>query len=366
MAQAVQIGKIGLAIVYKSLPQASTSLTNVIGLVGEKYYQCNGTEWKEIVVPSGSLSITSNGTKDVTNYKEVSVNIPNQNPYIVATPDLMGDFLNSNYEDCYVKYVGTDEEMYEKNAVYQVYQYTQGNFDFREVVWTGDSNAIASDIANGKTAYVNGKKITGTNTNDSSYSTLLSETYPNAYSITYNLTGITANSSNPESISENSGVLLTFTPNTGYALPDSVVITNVTSYNWNKGTGKLAVSKPTGDVVITIVGVESQVSYNIEVTTRATTREPSPANTYTFYDGEEGTGTKVGEWENSNTTHTETFIITSGILTMYSTDTLYGNFEWGSTTGNVSMISNYRTDDDRYYAKFEVTGNGSVIGIGIR
>ena len=74
----------------------------------------------------------------------------------------MPNYLTSAYEDNYVKYVGTTDENYEKNAVYQVYQYTQGNFSFRKVIWTGDADAVASDIIEGKTAYVNGKQIIGT------------------------------------------------------------------------------------------------------------------------------------------------------------------------------------------------------------
>lgn len=163
MSNAVQFGKIGLPIKYNTLPTATSNLTGVIGIANNKYYKCNGTSWEEIVSPSGTLEIISNGEKDVTNYAKANVNIPNQNPYIVATPDLMPNYLTSAYEDNYVKYVGTTDENYEKNAVYQVYQYTQGNFSFRKVIWTGDADAEANNVLSGKTFYSNStNKQTGT------------------------------------------------------------------------------------------------------------------------------------------------------------------------------------------------------------
>lgn len=77
------------------------------------------------------------------------------------------------------------------------------------------------------------------------------------YKITTTLTNCAGATSNATKIQENGGLTLTFTANSGYELPTGVSVTNVTSYNWNKATGVLAISKPTGDVAIEIVAVSA-------------------------------------------------------------------------------------------------------------
>ena len=77
------------------------------------------------------------------------------------------------------------------------------------------------------------------------------------YIITTTLTNCTGASANATKIQENGDLTLTFTANSGYELPTGVSVTNVTSYNWNKATGVLAISKPTGDVAIEIVAVSA-------------------------------------------------------------------------------------------------------------
>ena len=111
------------------------------------------------------------------------------------------------------------------------------------------------------------------------------------YTITTSLTNCTGASANATKIQENGDLTLTFTANSGYELPTGVSVTNVTSYNWNKATGVLAISKPTGDVAIEIVAVSAlpQLSTptNVAVTdTTLTFDEVANATSYeVFVDG---------------------------------------------------------------------------------
>lgn len=87
-----------------------------------------------------------------------------------------------------------------------------------------------------------------------------------SYSITTNLTGVTANASNPTTVSTVASSTLTFTANTGYNLPDNVTVTGA-EFTWTKssetlvlsnptGTGTLILSNPTANVNITITAVQ--------------------------------------------------------------------------------------------------------------
>lgn len=77
------------------------------------------------------------------------------------------------------------------------------------------------------------------------------------YTITTTLTSCQASPTNVDRIEENSSVTLYFSKITSsYVLPDSVEVTNAT-YTWDKDTGALALSNPTGDISITITAVEA-------------------------------------------------------------------------------------------------------------
>ncbi len=76
------------------------------------------------------------------------------------------------------------------------------------------------------------------------------------YSITENLTNVTATGTHPTSIEYGESVTLIYAADTNYKLPDTVTVTGAT-YTWASDTGTLTLSNATGVVTITIAGVAS-------------------------------------------------------------------------------------------------------------
>lgn len=116
---------------------------------------------------------------------------------------------------------------------------------------------------------------TGTGYTDSDNSNVVEYNYA-VYNITTNLTGITANASNPTTVSTLASSTLTFTANTGYNLPSSVIVTGA-EFTWTKSSGTLVLSNPTGNVSVTIAGIA--ISYTITPTLTNVTAASDNATT---------------------------------------------------------------------------------------
>lgn len=81
------------------------------------------------------------------------------------------------------------------------------------------------------------------------------------YTITESLSGVTATGSHPTTVpATSSTLLLTYTAQTGYNLPSSVVVSGAVS-TWNKDSGNLTLYNIDGDISITITG--ERITYPI-------------------------------------------------------------------------------------------------------
>lgn len=75
----------------------------------------------DYIIPSGTLQITDNGTKDVTNYKNVNVNVPTASAVEeVATASAMDALLVEANVGKYYKFTGTTDSNYTNGDIYLV------------------------------------------------------------------------------------------------------------------------------------------------------------------------------------------------------------------------------------------------------
>lgn len=191
------------------------------------------------------------------------------------------------------------------------------------------------------------------------------------YNITTNLTGVTANASNPTTVSTLASSTLTFTANTGYNLPGSVTVTGA-EYTWTKSSGTLVLSNPTGNVSVTVAGVA--ISRTITATLTNVTAASGNATTiatgetktltYTAADGYVLPDTvtvtgATGVWNKdegtlilSNPTANVTFTIAAVQLTQLTTPTI--SFVSGTTIQIDTIDDNATT--------IEVFADGLSIG----
>lgn len=200
---------------------------------------------------------------------------------------------------------------------------------------------------------------TGTGYTDSDSSNVIEYNY-SVYNITTNLTGVTANASNPTTVSTLASSTLTFTANTGYNLPDNVTVTGA-EFTWTKSSGTLVLSNPTGAVSVTVAA--AAISRTITATLTNVTAASDNATTiatgetkvltytaasgYTLPDSVTVTGA-TGVWNKdagtltlSNPTANVTFTI-AGVqaVTKYTiTVTSEGGFDMTFTQNGVTLLT---------------------------
>ena len=101
----------------------------------------------DYVKPSGTLQITDNGTKDVTNYKNVNVNVPTASAVEeVATASAMDALLVEANVGKYYKFTGTTDSNYTNGDLYLVEggAVSSHTLTFSTVIPTIDGVAITS------------------------------------------------------------------------------------------------------------------------------------------------------------------------------------------------------------------------------
>lgn len=86
-----------------------------------------------------------------------------------------------------------------------------------------------------------------------------------SYSITYNLTDLTSDATNPATIGIGETASIRITAPTGYNLPSRITVTGC-EYTWEANTGMLNISNPTGNVTIAAEGVAETYSVTVRLT----------------------------------------------------------------------------------------------------
>ena len=198
---------------------------------------------------------------------------------------------------------------------------------------------------------------------------------PQAYSITTNLTNVTANASNPKVIYRDSSVELKFTANDGYELPASIpTVTNIGSQSWNKTTGMLNLYNPTGSVTVTIsgvmIGIEKYTSPQELSVARTDLAAENTTKYAMFFGGKiaDGSATNAIDLYDAALTKTIKSLSVSaryGLKATRPSKGTYSFFAGGETSsGQASNVINVISENAiLYIAKtFELTGGGLGLG----
>lgn len=243
---------------------------------------CDNVTYSRIYINKDTISMSYDSSQiwdsrgwSNTNYQYITLdtNQTNFDAFITAMKDnIEGVLLESGT----YKWVDEPKIGSENDKSYNVsFNSKSTNYTIINLIETGNPQGRGIEY-NGATAYALWEKIWGyeefktiTTTTDQyidydfyNYAILgnqlvkQGDTPTTSYSITYNLTNCTSDSSNPTTISDTASVIVT--ANRGYKLPSTITVTNAT-YTYEQSTGMIDLSDPTGDVTITVVATQDDI-----------------------------------------------------------------------------------------------------------
>ena len=239
------------AILYFTAKSGYT-LPDSVTVTGARFQWTQSTGKLELRDPTGPITVTVEGVEIVPN------------SYAITTSYTAGHFTADP----------TNVPSIEEGTTVHLKFTISSNADFGTVTATG---ATVSHTVSGQVLTVTLKNPTGPVT--------VTITSRPMYSITTNLSNVSAVSGNATTIIDGLSATLYFTADSGYSLPGSVTVTNA-GYIWTQSTGKLVLRDPTGPITVTVVGVEI-VPERYEITTSYTAGHFTPysSNVTTIEEG---------------------------------------------------------------------------------
>lgn len=235
------------------------------------------------IKPEGSITITENGTHDITNYASAVVNVDQTiipEGYIKPEGELEitanGSHNVANYESVTVNVPSEEVEEYTGAVtiadIVVTISFTLDGTKHEVKAGTTWREFIASGAVSG---YVvnDSDEVTDTNgiqVQDQAQAQVRADdeivdgdvytAVAAVYNITTNLTNLSSNA--PATITQGTTATITLTAPENFACPESITVTGAT-YDYAASTGTITLSNPTGAVTITAAGVRTH--YNITV-----------------------------------------------------------------------------------------------------
>lgn len=232
------------------------------------------------IKPEGSVTISENGTHDITNYASAVVDVPIPEGYIKPEGELEitanGSHNVTNYESVTVNVPSEEVEEYTGAVtiadIVTTISFTLDGIEHEVEAGTTWREFIASGAVSGYVIDDADEVATtdGINVEDEAQAAVRADdeivdggvytAVASVYNITTNLTNLSSNA--PATITEGTTATITLTAPENFACPESITVTGAT-YDYAASAGTITLSNPTDSVTITAAGVRTH--YNITV-----------------------------------------------------------------------------------------------------